>query len=74
MAVVIGFVAKNWETNTLAQLGQNINIGWIIAAASTALFATVASTFVKVVLQIISNANWHWAYQVLTAKRNQYEK
>jgi hypothetical protein len=58
---------------SISELINHFNPSWIIVGG-IALFITVfANTLTRAALAVILNANWYWAYQVLTAKGEAYD-
>ncbi len=72
ITVVGTFAASHIGVESVAELTTNLNI-WIIAGVAALLISLLINTLARAALVVIFNANWYWAYQVLTTKGRNYD-
>jgi hypothetical protein len=73
VSVIIGFVSTNMPVESISELINHFNPSWIIVGGIALFITVLANTLTRAALAVILNANWYWAYQVLTAKGEAYD-
>jgi hypothetical protein len=73
VSIIMGFIVAHASVESTSELIHNFNLTWIIAGGIALFISLLANTLARAALAVIFNANWYWAYQVLTAKGEAYD-